>query len=112
MATLIVTGDSVTVQLTDMEKLETLHGDVIVARSTVVGARVVQDAMSEVHGLRAPGTGLPGVIIAGTYRGREGNTFAVCHGRGPGIVIELVDAPYAKIVLTLDDPEAAAARFD
>jgi hypothetical protein len=44
-------------------------------------ARVVEDGMEEVHGVRAPGTGLPGVIRVGTWRGSNGVTFAVCHGR-------------------------------
>jgi hypothetical protein len=29
-------------------------------------ARVVPDGVDEIHGLRTPGTGLPGVIMVGT----------------------------------------------
>jgi hypothetical protein len=63
--------------------------------------------MVEVHGLRAPGTGFPGVIKVGTWRSRKGNTFAVCHGPRPAIVLDLVGAPYHRLVVTLDNPEQA-----
>jgi hypothetical protein len=111
MAHLDIDAASITVVLSELEKVETLHGDVTVPRSAVVGARVVPVAVAEVHGLRAPGTGLPGVVVAGTFRGKDKRMFAVCHGRGPGLVIELIDAAYDEIVLTLDDPEQAAVQL-
>jgi hypothetical protein len=107
MAKLIINDRNVTVSLSVVEKLEALHGDVTVPRSAVAQVRTVPDGMVEVHGLRAPGTGLPGVIKVGTWRNREGNTFAVCHGRRPAIVLDLVGASYNRLVVTLDDPEHA-----
>ena len=64
-------------------KAEAVHGDVSVPRTAVVSAQVVPDGMDEVHGFRMPGTGLPGVIMAGTRRDKERVTFAVCHAAGP-----------------------------
>jgi hypothetical protein len=107
MAELIINVCDITVSLSAVEKLEALHGNVTVSRSAVARVRTVPDGMVEVHGLRAPGTGLPGVIKVGTWRSREGKTFAVCHGRRPAIVLELVGAPYNRLVVTLDDPELA-----
>jgi hypothetical protein len=107
MAKLIINDRDVTVSLSIVEKLEALHGDVTVPRCAVAQVRVVPDGMVEVHGLRAPGTGLPGVIKVGTWRRREGRTFAVCHGRRPAIVLDLVGSPYRRLVVTLDDPEQA-----
>ena len=107
MAKLIINDRDVIVSLSVVEKLEALHGDVTVPRSAVGQVRVVPDGMTEVHGLRAPGTGLPGVIKVGTWRRRGDRTFAVCHGRRPAIVLDLVGAPYNRLVVTLDDPEQA-----
>jgi hypothetical protein len=107
MAKLLVNDREVTVSLSAVEKLEALHGNVVVPRSAVARVRAVPDGMVEVHGLRAPGTGVRGVIKVGTWRSREGNTFAVCHGRRPAIVLDLVGAPYHRLVVTLDDPEHA-----
>jgi hypothetical protein len=73
VAQLLVTDDVVTVSLSAIEKAEAVHGDVSVPRTAVVSAQVVPDGMDEVHGLRVPGTGLPGVIMVGTWRGVDPN---------------------------------------
>jgi hypothetical protein len=71
------------VSLSAIEKAEAVHGDVSVPRAAVVSARVVPDGIDEVHGLRIPGTGLPGVIMAGTWRDKQRVSFAGCHRRRP-----------------------------
>jgi hypothetical protein len=66
MAKLIIDDREITVSLSAVEKVEALHGDVVVPRSAVAQVRTVPDGMVEVHGLRAPGTGFPGVIKVGS----------------------------------------------
>jgi len=111
MAKLLIDDDAVTVSLSAAEKAEALHSDVVVPRAAIVGARAVPDGMEEIHGLRMPGTGLPGVIMVGTWRDKGRVTFAVCHGRRPAIVIDLTGQPYDRIVATIDDPGEAAASL-
>jgi hypothetical protein len=105
MANLIIDDHTVVVSLSAMEKVEAFHGDVTVPRSAVVGSRIVPDGMAEVHGVRAPGTSLPGVIMVGVWRSGPGATFAACHGRGPAIVIDLDGAKFDRLVVTVGDPE-------
>ena len=109
MAQLLIDADTVTVSLSRAEKVQAVHGDVTVPRSAIVGARVVQDGMTEVHGIRAPGTSLPGVVLVGTWRQAGRTTFAVCHGTKPALVVDLKDAPFDRLVVTVDDPERAVA---
>jgi hypothetical protein len=109
MASLMVDGGMVTVSLSVAEKVEALHGDVSVPRTAVLSARVVPDGMDEIHGLK--GSGLPGVIMVGTWRDGERVTFAVCHGRRPAVVLDLADQVYDRIVVTVEDPEAAVAAL-
>lgn len=111
MAKLLVNDDIVTVSLSAVEKAEALHGDVSVPRSAVASARVVPDGLDEVHGLRMPGTGLPGVIMAGTWRDKERVTFAVCHGRRPAVVLELTGQHYDRFVVTVENPGEVAAAL-
>jgi hypothetical protein len=111
MAKLLVMDDVVTVSLSAIEKAEALHGDVSVPRTSVVSARVVPDGMDEVHGLRLPGTGLPGVIMVGTWRDRERVTFVVCHGRRPAVVLDLTGQRYDRIVVTVENPDEAVASL-
>jgi hypothetical protein len=111
MAELLVSDGVVTVSLSAVEKAEALHGDVSVPRAAVVSARIVPDGMDEVHGLRLPGTGFPGVIMVGTWRDNERVTFAVCHGRRPAVVVELTGQRYDRIVVTVENPDEVAARL-
>jgi hypothetical protein len=105
MANVIIDDRTVVVSLSAIEKAEALHGDVCVPRSAVTTTRVVPDGMAEVHGVRAPGTSLPGVIMVGVWRTATSAMFAACHGRGPAIVIDLDGAQFDRLVVTVGDPE-------
>ncbi len=105
MAELLIDDTSLTVELSAAEKLESVHGSLTVPRSAVRGVRAVPDGIAEVHGLRAPGTGVPGVLVAGTFRDHTGSTFAVCHHRRPAVVVELAGQAYDRLVVTVEDPQ-------
>jgi hypothetical protein len=111
VANLLIDDHAVTVSLTMVEKVEALHGDLVVPRAAVVRVRAVPDGMEEVHGLRMPGTGFPGVIMVGTWRDDDGVTFAVCHGRRPAVVLDLAGQPYDRIVVTVENPDDAVASL-
>lgn len=111
MATLLINDDFVTISLSTAEKVEAVHGNVTLARSNIVSARAVPDGMQEVEGLRSPGTGLPGVIMVGTYRSRDRTTFAACHHHRPAVVLDLTDAAFDRVVVTVDHPEVAVATL-
>lgn len=86
--------------------------------SSVTGVRVVEDIWSELHGIRTPGTGLPGVVAVGTRRGSSLKDFAAVHGRSAGTVVELEGQEFGNLILTVPDPRenrdriAAAADLD
>jgi len=111
MASILVTADSISVVLTATERMEALHGDVIVPRSSVVGVRAVDDAMSEVHGIRAPGTGVPGLLMIGTLHDHGAKTFAVCHGRHRAVLIELSGQAFDRLLVTVDDVDEVLAQL-
>jgi hypothetical protein len=111
MATLIVDGAELVVQMSDLEKLEAMHGDIRVPLTAVRAVRAVDDAWPELRGIRAPGTGIPGVIAVGTRRGRFGKDFAAVHGRGQAVVVDLEGAGYSRLVVTTPDAETAAAEI-
>jgi hypothetical protein len=111
VANLLIDEGSVTVTLTTAEKFEALHGDVIIPRASVRDVRVVEDGMEEIHGVKMPGTGFPGVVMVGTWRDTSGVTFAVCHGRRPAVVLELNGHPFDRVVVTVDNPEEALDAF-
>ncbi len=107
MADLRIHDDSVTISLTVAEKVEALHENVTIPRSAITSVREVPDGLSEVHGMRMPGTGFPGVILVGTFREPDRTTFAVCHGRRPAVVLDLTGQRFDRIVVTVDNPDEA-----
>jgi hypothetical protein len=111
MAKLVINPETVVVSLTGLEKVEAFHGDLTLPRSAVRSARAVPNGMDEVRGVRAPGTVLPGTLMMGTWRNADAVTFAACHGRKPALVLELADHVYGRVVITVDDPQAAVAAL-
>jgi hypothetical protein len=72
--------------------------------------RTVPDCIAEVRGLKWAGTELPGIRI-GSFHEDQRVTFAVCHGHKPGIVIDLGNSKYDRVVLTVDNAEEIAASL-
>lgn len=112
MARLSVEGDELLLDVTGLEKLEGFHGNIRVPVESVRSVRCTDDPWPELRGIRAPGTGVPGVIAAGTRRGGGTKDFAVVHGRGPAVVVDLECAEYGRLVVTEADSESAAADLN
>lgn len=62
-------------------------------------------------GLRAPGTFLPGVIVAGTYYQRGEKIFWDVCDDSRAIVIELAGESYDRLIVEVADPDAAIAEI-
>jgi hypothetical protein len=113
MADLTITdAGELVLKLSAVEHLEGFHGDITVPLAAVTAVRVVPDAWTELRGIRAPGTGFPGVIAVGTRRGAGAGEkdFAAVHGQGAGVVVELEGQEFSHLVLSADDPETIASR--
>jgi len=91
--------------------MEAAHGDVRVPLTSVAAVRTVVSAWPELRGIRSPGTGIPKVIAVGTRRGRFGKDFAVVHGTGPAVVVELEGAKYERLIVTVEDADGTAATI-
>jgi len=70
------------------------HGDTSIARSWY-------------HGIRAPGTHVPGVITAGTFYQHGQRVFWDVHNPDRTIVIQLHDERYDELIVEVADPKAA-----
>jgi hypothetical protein len=97
--------------MSDLEKVEGFHSDIRVPLAAVHAVRAVAHGWPELRGLRAPGTGIPGVIAVGTRRGPSGKDFAVVHGQGPAVVVDLEGADYARLIVTTPDAETVATEI-
>ena len=51
-------------------------------------------------------------MAVGTWRFPGGKDFVALHGRGPGVVVELVGLEFARLVFSSHDAEADATWID
>ena len=59
------------------------------------------------HGIRMPGTSVPGVITAGTFYQDGKRVFWDVHHPEKTIVIDLHDERYKELIVEVDDPAEA-----
>jgi hypothetical protein len=59
------------------------------------------------HGIRMPGTNVPGVITAGTFYQDGKRVFWDVHNPDNTVVIELKDERYNELIVEVADPKAA-----
>jgi hypothetical protein len=111
MASLVAEQGELVLRLSRREKLGALHGDVRVPLGAVERVSVSPTPFRELRGMRMPGAGLPGVIALGTWRSRGGKDFAALYRGKPGVIVELRDAPYGRLLVSGDDAEAIAAAI-
>src|SRR5258708_39979308 len=61
------------------------------------------------HGVRVPGTQVPGIITAGTFYQSDGAVFYDVHDPERTIVIDLDHEHYKRLVIEVESPDAAGA---
>lgn len=101
-------------QLSFLEAVAAFRGDVRVPVASIQQVSVEGRPWRSLRGFRAPGTGLPGVIAYGVRLATGGAPdFAALHGRGPAVRVELrPGAPFGRLLVTVPDPDAAAASIE
>jgi hypothetical protein len=112
MAELAVNANELVLTLTRAEKLESLHGDLRVPRSAVVGVDVVDDAhaAADIIGFKV-GTRLAGVTEVATVHGAT-TIFAAVHRDTPrGVRVRLAGAEQDEWIVGCANPEAVAAAI-
>ncbi len=72
MAELIRDGDAIALNLTTLEKMEGVHGDLRAPIGCVTAVTDLDDAIHEVRGWKLPGSRIPGVFAMGHIHQRRG----------------------------------------
>lgn len=112
MASLEVQSDELIIRLTAVERAAAMRREVRVPLSCVRSVCTESDPWGALRGVRAPGTGIPGVVAYGVRRITGGAPdFAAVHGCGPAVRIDLAPgAQFSRLVVTVDDAERAVAE--
>lgn len=110
MAELVIDGDDLVLRLSGVEKVEGLHGDLRVPRSSLVRVEILDDAHGAA-GLRAGlkvGTRLPGVIEVGRIYGDKKRFAAVHHDTPRGLRLVFDHENFDEWIIGTEDPETLA----
>jgi hypothetical protein len=108
VATLRVDAAGLRVELTRGERIGAVRRrDVVASPTQLVDAQPVGDVWEHLRGFRAPGTGFPGRIMLGTTRYEGRKDFCVVGRHGPGLVVELRDHEFARVLVSMPSEQAA-----
>lgn len=100
--TLLLDRAQLEVVLSPVERASAFHrGNIRVDRSTIARVQLTDDVWTWLRGVPSPGTHLPGVLAAGSWKTATGQDFVLIRRRRPGVVIDLEgDDDYERLVLT------------
>jgi hypothetical protein len=105
--------DSLVVHVTGADRIFALKSVLTIPLEHVLGAaKDEEEAHSWYHGIRAPGTNIPGVITAGTFHQHGESVFWDVHHPERAIAISLRDESYGKLVVEVDDPDATVLAIE
>lgn len=112
MARVSIDGDDLIVDVEGLDKLWALKSRLTVPLANVRGATADPGIVREPKGIRAPGTHVPGVVVAGSFYAEGERVFWDVHDAGKAIVIELGDDRYARLVIEVDDPRGTVDMIE
>ncbi|GAC1520414.1 MAG: hypothetical protein NVS3B14_22240 [Ktedonobacteraceae bacterium] len=116
MTRMEITGGVLIVRVEGVDKILALKSQLEVPLSHVISAEidpgVEQEFNSWFTGLKAPGTGLPGVIKAGTWYTSDGKVFWDVHDPHQTVTIRLDHESYNRLVIQVADPAATVAMIE
>jgi hypothetical protein len=112
MAKLSISVKALTIELSFAEKILGLHGNLTIPLSSISGASQLDKTWVRTLGLRVPGTGIPGLVIAGRFVSSQNKSWVTWTRGNQVLQIDLKDQNYTRILVGLPDAEAAAAQIN
>lgn len=105
MATIDETPEGLHLRMSTWERLGSLHGDLFIPRASIVSSEIVPDPWPILRGWRAPGTGIPFLIMLGTLRHQGLKDFCVIYRRRPARVITCREFRFSRVIVTFNTTE-------
>ena len=106
MVDLSISGGNLELQVRGADKLWALKSSLEIPLRHVAGIRADPAvARGWWHGIRLPGTNIPGVLTAGTFYQHGKRVFWDVHNPENTVVIELRDERYDELIVEVADPQ-------
>lgn len=107
-----IDGDHLTLSVQGIDKLLSFKGSISVPLEHISAVSKAPDMERSEIGLKLIGVGLPGLIRAGTYSGKDGLAFWDVRDYEKALMFELHDERYARLFVEVKDPEGALALIN
>ncbi|MFQ1000632.1 hypothetical protein [Modestobacter sp. SSW1-42] len=112
MTAVEIVGDELVVTMQGLDRFWALRRRITVPLAHVRGATADPGVGRESAGIRSPGTHVPRVITAGSYRKDGARVFWNLRASQQAVVVELTGERYRRLVLGVDDARAVAERVE
>lgn len=105
MAHLVVSENKVRLELSLLEVLGAFHSSPEINLDQIESVEVVENPWTSdlLKGVRAPGTGIPFIVLMGTMRYLNGKDFCLFYRRKPTAVITLKSGPFKRWIVRLSN---------
>jgi hypothetical protein len=113
MVDLTVKGDRLRLRVKGLDRLWAMRSRLDIPLASVRAARVdTTVARGLWKGVSAPGTHIPGLIIAGTFYQGDKRIFWDVHDPHRTVVIDLVGQRYDQLIVEVHDPESVVKMIE
>jgi hypothetical protein len=102
MAKVIDDGESFTLKLSVLEKVGGLHGNIKTSKANLIDITNAENPWQStvLRGIRAPGTGIPYVILLGTMRYKKKKDFTAIYRRGPVEIYTFKNTDFERWIIS------------
>ena len=112
MVDLTVAGDKLALNVQGLDELWSFKSTLEIPLGHISGVKADPEiARGWRHGLRMPGTNIPGIITAGTFYQDGKRIFWDVHHPDKTIVIDLRNEEYQQLIIEVADPGAAVQEL-
>ena len=112
MVNITKVGDSLRFEIEGFDKVLALKGHLDIPLAHITGARHDPAAAKGWwHGVRLPGTDIPGFVTAGSFYQAGRMVFYDVHHAEEAIVVELAHEDYDRLIVEVRDPAAAVTMI-
>jgi hypothetical protein len=105
MAHLVISGETLQLKLSPWEILGAFHSSPTVNLSQVESIEVEDNpwVREVLKGTRAPGTGIPFVVMLGTMRYAKGKDFVAIYRRRPCAILTFTGGKFKRWIFQIED---------
>src|SRR5688572_21794200 len=113
MVDLTIKGDKLRLQVKGLDRLWAMRSRLDIPLTSVRAVRIDPTiARGLWKGVSAPGTHIPGLIIAGTFYQDDKRIFWDVHDAEKTVVIDLVGQRFDQLIVEVDDPESVVKMIE